>query len=1378
SNLNPILDVFLDDMNLFGDSTIEFIELDVADWTQGELSNLFHAAKLLSSTDFTNFGTIEDATIDDLALYLSGSQFITSNLNPILDVFLDDMNLFGDSTIEFAELDVTDWTEMELSSLFNAAKLLSTTDFTNFGAVEDATIDQLAIHLSSSKLITHSLNPILDVYLEDMNLFGDTTIEFIDLAVDDWTQGELSSLFHAAKLLSTTDFSNFDLVEDTTIDDLAQYLSGSKFITSNLNPILDVYLEDMNLFGDANIDFVDLETSEWTEIELSSLFYAAKLLSTTDFSNFGAVEDATIDDLAYYLSRSKFITYSLNPILDVYLDDMDLFGDTTIDFVELNATEWTEAELTHLFYSAKLLSTQDMANIATLSNEVIADMSYHMANSLFITRNLNPLIDSFLEDMESGSMDLEFGTVDDWSDPVAAEVELNAIFKSAKIISNNGNSTDAFLNLTEEELDIFLSSELISETLVNVLKSTSEPGRELDFLVGVNDPDVPWYDTNQVNTTFTITGTIMTITAPVNTTKFDIYADGEKVASTRNLTYDLSTIVLGNPSPVWTVNAFNEGELRKIFTAMGALASSLGGEGGFTTDTITTLSDQDIDNIIVSDILVQSIVVLLEDMANEANPFIVIPEGDLKSMDSAVKLAAWKNSGTEGIVIEGELSKLFKGLRHFLQGNTIESFSMTTITGLSDDDIYEMLKSDVLSESIIVQIEAQADPLDPSSVIAIPTLVGLDDPNDRSAWHNVYQLDGDGRYMYDEFDHVIVTTDGELTRCLRALKIILNGGDINQIDIGNILDEANQNVVLTSLVIEETIIKKVEDEAAKDGAVITIPYTIEQDRSLWKGEYGELRALLNALDYILGDGGSIESFDFDLNIVISEKDEILKSLVISETIIVKLEEQDSIYIPIGSGYGLVSETDRSAWLNIYSRTVDGNYQYDLNDDVIITTHGELSLLLDAIDIIVPVDPITGDRSLEAISFDISELFAPENRPTFLKSRVISETIVHQIFETATTSSSLYIPGTLYLNAADDATDYNRDQWFNVYSGNVLTFKGEIDYLLDAADLVLGEGASFDTITFDVGIAFDPVNQSTLLRSLVISETMVQKIAEEANAMGSMLTLPGLQYVNDVSLSQNRDKWFNDYSGETVVEHELAHLLNATSKVTSGSDFANLSFDLSAAFDPINQPIVLRSYVISETILQKIVEETNSPTSMLMLPPVGYLEDPTLSDRDTWFNEYDASGNVTKTNELAHLLNASNILLSGGNFDNVTFDLSAAFDTVNQPIILKSYVISETILQKIVEESNSAASMLKLPPLGYLNDPTTSQRDSWYNQYDVDGNLVSSNELAHLLSAANLVLSGGTFENMDFDLSAAFDTTNQPIILRSLVISETIMQRII
>jgi hypothetical protein len=666
----------------------------------------------------------------------------------------------------------------------------------------------------------------------------------------------------------------------------------------------------------------------------------------------------------------------------------------------------------------------------------------------------------------------------------------------------------------------------------------------------------------------------------------------------------------------------------------------------------------------------------MEDMAAEADPFIVIPEGDLKSADPAVKLAAWKNSGDNGITVEGELAKLFKGLRRFLQGNTIESFDMTTITGLTDDDIYEMLKSEVLSESIIVQIEAQADPLDPASIIVIPEGVGLDNPADRTAWNNVYELDVYGRYVYDGEGHIQVTTDGELTKCLRALKIILDGGSLENIDIGNILDETNQTIVLASMVIEETIIKKIKDEAAKEGAILTIPQDIQADESLWKGETGELRNLLHALDYILGDGGTIEGFTLDLNVVLAEKDEILKSLVISETIITKIDGQDQIYIPTGSAYALNNPANRSAWRNTYLKDDDGAYVYDLFDNVVITSYGELSRLLDAVEIIMPADPITGQRSLDNITFDVGELVAPANRDTFLGSLVISETIVQKIFETANGNTNLYIPGSLYLNTLDDATASNRNLWFNQTVGEDVVY-GELYYLLDAIDLILGDGQTFDNIQFDVGLAFDPDNQNILLRSKVISETMVQKIVAENTNPASMLALPGTQFINDITTSDNRDKWFNEYVDGVVTKHELAYLLDATSLLVEGSNFTDLNFNLSAAFNPANQVIILHSAIISETILQRIVDETENESSMLVLPPTGFLDDPASTDRGTWFNEYNADGSLKATHELAHVLNATNILLAGGSFENVSFNLSAAFNPVNQATILRSYIISET-----------------------------------------------------------------------------------------------------
>jgi hypothetical protein len=114
------------------------------------------------------------------------------------------------------------------------------------------------------------------------------------------------------------------------------------------------------------------------------------------------------------------------------------------------------------------------------------------------------------------------------------------------------------------------------------------------------------------------------------------------------------------------------------------------------------------------------------------------------------------------------------------------------------------------------------------------------------------------------------------------------------------------------------------------------------------------------------------------------------------------------------------------------------------------------------------------------------------------------------------------------------------------------------------------------------------------------------------------------------------------------------VLDATNILLDGGSFENVSFNLSLAFDEDNQPIILRSFIISETILQRIVDETNNPESMLVLPPDGFLDELVSSDRGTWYNTYNEDGDVTDKNELAYLLNATNIFWGGGSFDDVSF----------------------------------------------------------------------------------------------------------------------------
>jgi hypothetical protein len=345
----------------------------------------------------------------------------------------------------------------------------------------------------------------------------------------------------------------------------------------------------------------------------------------------------------------------------------------------------------------------------------------------------------------------------------------------------------------------------------------------------------------------------------------------------------------------------------------------------------------------------------------------------------------------------------------------------------------------------------------------------------------------------------------------------------------------------------------------------------------------------------------------------------------------------------------------------------------------------------------------------------------------------------------------------------------------------VTDTNELAHLLNATNLLL-DGGSFDNVAFDLSTAFDSTNQATILRSYIISETILQRIVEETEQPTPPLYLAPTPYLDDVTTT-TRTTWYNTYDndGTLTAKKELANLLNACKIILGDNDFDSLTtFDISVAFDATNQAILLKSYVIAETFVQSIYQE--SVSGNFDMPSATYLENPSLvTTRSTWYNQYNAEGEVTQTNEIAHLLNAAKELVPvGGSFTGMDFSIENLFDETKQAKILKSYVFAETIISKIYEQNGLSVNV----PIYDLDGNTladTSDRTPWFNQYVGESVVPNSyGEIAHMLTASKTIIgdSGQGFDEMAFNINFLFDPVKQDTVLRSLVLQETIVQKIL
>lgn len=1292
----------------------------------------------------------------------------------------------------------------------------------------------LAVHLAGSEFITTNLSSLVDTFMDGVNFLGEG-VELQKLTVNEWQDSnEISHLLHSIRLLisimdnsneSSSSLSLLNNLTDNKIEELSIHLSGSKFIRVNLATILDSLMSNVNIF-DEGAELQTLSSEEWTSEELTHLFNSIKLITdlteeTGDGNSpFTKLDQEFIegdlekDGIAGHLSKSRFIRKNLAVLLDTVMNNANLLG-TGVDLETLDEDEWNENELTNLFYSVKDL-TELMDNsenngglsyFTKLNDNKINDLSNHLSGSKFIRYNLDTILDSTLDDIDL--MGAKFGEFDDWCDKEdderdndvcvpSSRLELRALLKSVKIITDKtgsgGDDINSLLSLNDHELDTLLSSKIIGGTLVNVLENNSEEGKQLEILVGIKETDVEWYtpfewyDEDYVyDVNFTNEGNVITITPIEGATKYDIYAGDIKVSSSRKLIKDISNDLedLENITinDIDRVVAYKEGELRKIFIAIGALASDLTGEEGFSTSSITSLSDDDINNILVSDILCKSIINKLEDLEET----ISIPDGDLKSSDLPTKLNAWENTYLNGEVIEqGELSKCLTALKLTLGGGELDlnNFDLKPIIVNKD----EILKSEILNETIVQQIiskEAINVPRKASYKVAATT--------DRSGWRNTYSSDGS-----------TVLKHGELSRLLDAINIILEENQEGKIlltgemdfNLNKLFKDEAIETILKSLVLSETVVTKIY---GLENDTLRFPNSLDslesEERDSWFNTYdengileneGELKFLLTVIKTLLGENGDIDDLDLNVDEVLNMDQEILlHSQVVSESVIhqIKLQNNTIIKIPeedLENNKLFIDEmneiSNRDVWYNTYNRNEisEGVFEYTINKI------GEAGKLLDLFKSILnkmkEEDP---EVSFNSMNFDVSIIFDDAIQEKALKSLVLSETIINKIYTISETNPTLVIPSSL----GSTYVEVNRNEWYNQYTNNYLTNAGELQFLLTAADVLVGED-SFENIDVNVDDALK-IDQGILLHSEIISASIVKQIY---SMDGNSVNIPTTDLDGNSLLVEsvpNYTLWntqFVDTYDEGVLNYkqnkqgEIGKLLTAVASILDASGpnatFTEMNFDLSLIFNDNIQRKALNSLVISETIARKVEVEATKEGAILVIPNYEFTNNEITfnltnsSNRKPWFNiyshklidekiQYDENGAIEyvleSEGEIARLLDAVNAITNGGSFEGINFDLTTIFDREIQEAVLKSLVLSETIVSKIFENTSMVDN---IPTKDSQNRDLYNEVDSkkvvasrevWYNDYSEE--VVKEGEIAHFLNAINILVGeGGIFDS--------------------------------
>ena len=535
------------------------------------------------------------------------NEFLPDQYNDLFDVKVFDEitqeNLWGD----------------ELKNLLKAAitlvqKGIMEPDVDPLQVIKDLKakdIEDLGLYLSQSIIITKHLNPLID-FLFAGSIFGDGTLQ--GLSDEEWQNPlEIQSLFFAIQdivitgLLESDDpMSSIGSLDDARIQSLSDNLSSSKFITKNLNPIISLVMEQAGFEKDTLQGLTDEEWQDKNELRsllmgIKDIFSIGLLDSNDPMSALGNLEDTQIHSLSTNLSSSKFITKNLNPILDMVMSNANL-GFEIQGLDESKGEKWTETELYSVFNSICILAKNNIISDSTsiksfknIEDNAIEDLAKSISNSVFMKKNLSGIMDFALDEVEFNIYHLN---QDEWT-----VTEIDAIFKSVKIVANmseNGEfSIDTIMNIEENDLDTFLQSKLMRESIKNTLIDLAQDGKELEVLKGVEENPNPnkyaWDDVTSP-TTISLKNQSYDITPVTNANKYYIYGDGIFLGSTSLTSINLDsfneTFLNNNTYENYTAVAVTKiGELNHLFRAITCL--EINDVDNFNLDLKQVIDNQD-----------------------------------------------------------------------------------------------------------------------------------------------------------------------------------------------------------------------------------------------------------------------------------------------------------------------------------------------------------------------------------------------------------------------------------------------------------------------------------------------------------------------------------------------------------------------------------------------------------------------------------------------------------------------------------------------------------------------------------------------------------------------------------------------------------------
>ena len=1190
---------------------------------------------------------------EDLIKAFEGSELIVNSLTDILSVLLN--SLFetafeGEKVIVIG--DDIDWHE-ELPNLLTGVKeLLINIDFNAEKLdLSNVNTEKVADALSKSKVLTSNLNSILGWLVKQIDMEG-FTLEIPEDTV--WDYDQINSLLSAVKIVftmylnATNEDNEFDVnvfinelcsLSDEDIDIiLSNDLIAKTFISLlyDMANSEDGMLKDVIIINIAKDDYDTWLGKDGNPGELSAILHSIKLIiKDVDFNDEDSMINVVMDNLTMLTNNIELdgeddqVGMVLSSIilvdtLEYYLKDLSEGEDAILVYpegIELRDNGNVPGELRKVITALKLLLEKVEINFEDNDVDKLVDgilkLTGEDINVLLNSDILYATVDKYLVDLDkegqikyNSELDLkvEFAILienlplvfgEDFSFSDFEELDVN------ELINN-------IMELTDGELDELLSSEILCDTIVMYIEGINSEDEEI---LVIND-DVVWKSNGEdKGELYNIIKALQCINGKTeldfNNLELDSLVDAitefnddevETVFSSSIIyaTVDKYLVELDGDGAI----KYNSGlDLKAEFVILIENLPLVFGEDFSFSDfeeidvnevinNIMELSDNELENLLDSEILSDTIVMYIEDINSEDEEILVINDD-----------VVWKSTDTE----HGELYNIIKALQCInskteLDFNNLELDSLVdAIAEFNDDEVETVFSSSVIHATVdkyLVEMDADG------------TIVYKDVEDLKYEFK--YLLKSSTLVFGEEFKF------SELSD-INTNEVLYNISHLEN-DINGSSEEDEVGVLLNSKILSDTIVMYIEDYSNEDDSPIVMPdgdiewydYNVGSTK-----EPGELRSMIGALGVLFADEEEIDLNSIDANIIKglddNDVDTMLESVIIYGTIKDILEGLD--------GELVVNEIT------------------DLNT--------ELKALIKAIDIV-----FEEDEDLNNPEFDVNVILkiTDGEMDQILDSMIIFDTFygkLHELTEGDLEGILVFKPG----------MDEDKEELIN--------FVGSIKVVLGDQDLTDMDESSFD---IDVFINLSNEEIDKLLESVLVKYS-------------AALQVDIVLYGDEAPLNDYVELSNNETMRIYEIEHDLADLLRVIRDLDNkGINYNEFSFEafenaINDGDDPDSNALELsniltQSQIITQSLnkmMRNILSESISEEDMESVRT-------DLSD-DEWKGTGSDEGELTRLLKLIILLEQ----FTGEEANNSSIDdpeeLSTPLKQINHSLVLHGLIPS-------------------------------------------------------------------------------------------------------